>query len=282
MDHKYIHEFDLVERYLIGRLGTEEASRFEEHFVDCPECVDHLKYTKALMEGLRIEGVSGAQSPYDAVLKTSRSRRAGVLAIAAGLVLLVAFAGLIVMFTQLRRARTEADQAKNAATEWQRRYDEEHQSQANAEAGYVGKERELSQQVDDLKTELEDVKKRGSEDGAEINVPMFVLTTTRGGDARPGSTNELRVPSSAASFIVLLPLEGETSYRQFRVSIADSRKQPVWSARGIRPTADNSIVVLLKSTRVRPGHYLLTLEGVAADGVAKPLGEYSFRIYNAG
>src|SRR5258706_14689988 len=65
MDHKYIHEFDIVERYLSRKLAEGETAEFEEHFVDCLECVDRLETTKAFADGLRRVASRGAAAAPD-------------------------------------------------------------------------------------------------------------------------------------------------------------------------------------------------------------------------
>ncbi len=42
MDHKYIEEQRVADRYLDRTLPVPERSAFEKHFVDCPECLDRL------------------------------------------------------------------------------------------------------------------------------------------------------------------------------------------------------------------------------------------------
>jgi len=281
MDHKHIDEFNLIDRYLMGRLVAEETTQFEEHFVDCEECVDRLKYTKGLMEGLHSAGIDGDQNAGARITTEAWFDRRKALLLVAGFISLIALAGVIVIISQWRHARGEAEQAKKASSEWERRYEEERQSSAATQSGDIQREHELTQEVDDLKAQLEVARKQEAAASGEINVPMFVLNSTRGGRATVGSANELRIPPSSSNFIVTLQLEGETDYRDYRLSIRDSRQQYVWKTGGIKPTRYNSVAVLLKSNRFRAGDYLLTLEGRAADGTTRVVGEYSFRILNA-
>lgn len=53
MDHPRIEEECIVERYLLGCLTPEEVTRFEAHYLDCPECVESLELGKTLRDGLR-------------------------------------------------------------------------------------------------------------------------------------------------------------------------------------------------------------------------------------
>src|SRR5579863_5803121 len=42
MNHRYIDEFSVAERYVENALPPEERVAFEEHLVDCQECTDRL------------------------------------------------------------------------------------------------------------------------------------------------------------------------------------------------------------------------------------------------
>jgi anti-sigma factor RsiW len=42
MDHRYIDEHSVAERYLGRELSAEEREAFEAHVVDCQECTDRL------------------------------------------------------------------------------------------------------------------------------------------------------------------------------------------------------------------------------------------------
>lgn len=53
MDHATIEAENWVERHLLGQLSAEEAARFEEHYLDCPECLEQLELTRRLQIGLR-------------------------------------------------------------------------------------------------------------------------------------------------------------------------------------------------------------------------------------
>jgi len=278
MDHKYINEFDLVERYLMGRLAAEETAQFEEHFVDCLQCVDRLNTTKALIEGLRLVASERVAEP-----STHKpggfwffSRKS--LALAAGVLSLVALAGAVLVINQSRRARVEADQAKSASAQWERRYEEERQSSAIAEGEHRESERELTEQVAQLRTELENGSKQESNTSAQVNLPILVLSSTRGSEPSSGSTNEVTLARSSGSFVITLTLEGERTYQDYLMTILDSRNQIIWKGRGIKPNRYSSVSVGFNSSLFRSGDYLLTVEGVAGDGSTSVLGKYSFRV----
>lgn len=53
MDHLSLEQENVAERYLLGQLGEAEAARFEEHFLDCPQCLEQLELGRRLRDGLR-------------------------------------------------------------------------------------------------------------------------------------------------------------------------------------------------------------------------------------
>jgi hypothetical protein len=283
MDHKYIDELDIVDRYLMGKLPVAESARFEEHFVDCLECTDRLETTKAFVEGLRLVASERAPEARTNIpkgrvwyLRDTVSRRSFVLA--AGVLSLVVFASAVLVFNQIRRSRAEADQARSSSTQWERRYEEERQLSAAASREHQESERELTEQVAQLRTELDNERKLESHDNVQVNLPILVLNSTRGSEPLSGSINELTLPRSSASFLISLAPEGETGYRDYLMTILGSQNQLIWKSRGIKPNRYNLVSVLFNSTLFRPGDYNLTVEGVAGDGSASVVGKYSFRV----
>ena len=292
MDHKYIDELDLVDRYLMGRLAAEETARFEEHFVDCLQCVDRLKTTKALMAGLRFVTSNqataahsyGPRGPYE-YMRQVISRKS--FAWAAGVLLLVALAGVLVVSNRIHLSQVKADEARSAAAQWQRRYEEERQSSSLADSKHQESEHELTGQVAKLRTELENERKPkptklpneyGVPKRPQINFKTFVLESTRGSKPSSDSINELNLPSSPTSFSISLVLEGEKGYDSYSMTILDGQKQPIWKGRGFKPDRYNQLSMGVNSTFFRRGDYLLELEGVAGDGSTSGVGKYSFRV----
>jgi len=53
MDHDYIEEHQVADRYAMGTLPAAEAERFEEHYLSCPECLDRLELAESMQRGFR-------------------------------------------------------------------------------------------------------------------------------------------------------------------------------------------------------------------------------------
>jgi hypothetical protein len=286
MDHEYINEFDLVDRYLMGKLAGEEITQFEEHFVDCAECTDRLTTTKALIEGLRIVAIDRVPEERTPVpqgslssLRQTISRRA--FAVAASVLLLVVLGGVALLFIQVRRFRFEAEQARSAATQLERRYEEQRESSDIVDREHKESERELTDQVAQLRTELEHAREQEPARGTEVNVPILALSSTRGNEGSSGARKEISLPPSHGSVFLSVLLEGEGEFRTYRMTIVNSQSQVIWKGVGLKANAYNSLSARLNSALFLPGDYLLTLDGVARDGSTSVVGKYSFRVRKA-
>jgi hypothetical protein len=60
MEHSFIERSDVIDRYVRGRMPPAERSEFEEHFLDCQECLEQLELARSLREGIK---VCAAQQP---------------------------------------------------------------------------------------------------------------------------------------------------------------------------------------------------------------------------
>jgi hypothetical protein len=53
MDHWSIENENVAERYVAGKLPADEAAGFEEHYLDCPECIARVEDAARLHRGLQ-------------------------------------------------------------------------------------------------------------------------------------------------------------------------------------------------------------------------------------
>lgn len=291
MDHKYIEEFDLVDRYLTGRLTADETSQFEEHFVSCNKCSEELWTTEDFIEGLRREpgyqsamirsrGTGGRWIPPRLVLPRS-------VFFATALLLIVTITGAVMFFHRMRLSRIEADQAKNEVSQREQRLEEERQAASLAESKHLETERELTEQLTQLQAQLQNersqestnsVTQSGASQRPKVNLAILTLRTPRAGETPSGSANELVLSPTDSSFFLSIGLEGKPAYKEYRITILNDQTRLVCNARGLRPDRYNSLTAEFNSKTFGDGGYLLKLEGVSADGRAHVVGDYSFRI----
>lgn len=90
MDHAYIEEENLADRYVLGTLTAQERAQFEEHFIDCPECQGRLENSEQWQQALKgavAESASGGIFAWWTRLETWK--RVGVLIAASVLVAII-------------------------------------------------------------------------------------------------------------------------------------------------------------------------------------------------
>ncbi|HYP27550.1 MAG TPA: zf-HC2 domain-containing protein [Blastocatellia bacterium] len=296
MDHDYIEQFDLVDQYLMGRLASEESARFEEHFVDCPQCLDRLKTTGNFIHDLKLLTAQEAIQSDEGVPKgpswssSFQPFRSKPLALAASFLLLVTIAGALLMTSQIRRLRSEVNEAKSASAEWERRYEEERSSASLSDQKREEAERSFAEQLRTLEARLakgdepktQPAPGAGAEGPTSVesgtDLPIHSLHAVRGGgESGGGMTNEIALPGSPSGFGITIPLEGDVKYKNYRVTIF-SNNRVIWKKNDSKPNRYNSLSMVFNSALFRPGNFLLTVEGVTEDGGSVPVGNYPFRI----
>lgn len=55
MDHSYIDEHGIIERYVTRRLAPEQEQDFETHMLDCAQCVGEIEAVQLLRRGLQAD-----------------------------------------------------------------------------------------------------------------------------------------------------------------------------------------------------------------------------------
>jgi hypothetical protein len=105
MQHSEIERDSLIDRYVRNTLRGAERESFEEHFLDCPQCLEQLEIASSLRQGIRESAVEAV-----APAVVSRPRRWYVLGwvqAAAAACLVLTMTTSIVFFEETRRARSE-------------------------------------------------------------------------------------------------------------------------------------------------------------------------------
>lgn len=53
MEHPYIDDQLIVERYALGKLAPEERMRFERHYLHCQDCLEQVTLIDRLSRGFK-------------------------------------------------------------------------------------------------------------------------------------------------------------------------------------------------------------------------------------
>jgi hypothetical protein len=294
MEHSYIEEHNIPDRYLAGKLSPEEQMRFEEHFVDCTQCLDRLEPTYDIRTGLKAIAaeealqaradlqirLAGAAGLLARVARLSRARRAALLA---SLMLAIALP-MALLILEWRSVRRELAQANQTSSELQRKYEEGEQTARAQVNEILSRERQLSEQRDTLAAQLEreraerlrPAENKGA--GLESDIPVFALSLARSGDADLSQPiNRITISPSSKLTILLLELDPNSNLQSYRATISTADGRSIWSKSGLRPSSQDALGVSFNTSLLKPNNYLLTLEGLTAGGRYAPVAKYTFR-----
>jgi hypothetical protein len=296
MEHSYIEEHNIADRYMAGKLSPEERMRFEEHFIDCTQCLDRLEPTADIRDGLKAItaeealqaradiqiGVVGAAGLLARVAHLSRARRAALLA---GLILAIALP-MALLILEWKTARRELAQAKQTSSELQRKYEEGEQAARDQLNEILSRERQSSAQRYLLAAQLERERaersrltnelKKAAESQAEM--PVFALSFARsGGTGSSQPINRITLPPSYKSIILLLELEPNPDMQSYRASLSTADGQSIWSRSGLKPSSEDMLALSFNTSLLKPNNYQLTLEGLTPQGRYVPVAKYTFR-----
>ncbi len=298
MDHEQINRADLIFRYLRGELLADELARFEEHFIDCPQCVVQLRTTKIFISDMRFaaaEQVVAAESalPIDPH-QPNRSLGSYLqmllrkpLALAFGCLLIAVVIGVVFMVVYTRRMRSEAAQSKSLYEQLERRYDDERQSAIRADREHQEIESQQAEQLQALEAKLKDEEAQRTKMAAEINrqmrpagnLPIFALASVRGqaeGDSE--TVNKIPLSGSSAMFVFSIQLIEKTQFDHYRITIFDDHHRRIWQSSKLMPDPNSALSIPLNSNFFRPGHYSLIVESVNKVGGRNIVGKYPFLI----
>lgn len=256
MDHAYIKEHSIVERYEMRKLSSAESALFEEHFVDCPECQGHLQTAQDFRHALQAANAKDQLlMEFKPAAATFMWRPAFVVAAScAGLLIL----STVLLTQQTRRLNRELSRAIDETGAWRQQY--EAQRQANAE----------------LQDKLHQPGQ--TPQGLPVVASVFALNMTRGSQAdESGPANRVTLSKSPQLIVLSLDLDG-TDFETYRATLKESGGQVVWKDESLATTRSHTLSIALPSSLFHRGDYSLTLEGLNRQGNYTAAGHYSFRV----
>jgi Putative zinc-finger len=271
MDHAYIDSNGLVERYHRGLLPPDEEARFEEHFVDCPQCTEQLELARGFQRGIKAMAAEDAvRAAVEAGLFAWLARR-GRLAQWG-----TAFAALLV--AALLPALWLLAGGRSERREQDARLEAERRSRQELERRLTESESRRSAERRDLEAKIAQAKPpeppRGLA-GPLVNTPVFLLTAVRSNDARPVTIDPGRTGDALALAVDL----GEgLRFDTYRATITRAGGGKVFEKAGLKPNALEALMITFPSSFFPPGDYRLRVEGVKPDGSAAEVGGYGFRV----
>jgi len=268
MNHPDIDEHQVIDRYVMGTLPPEEAERFEEHYLSCPQCLDQLALAESMQRGFkRAAGQDVARlaatrqlALFAWLARLGRSRQAAVLAMA----LLVVVVAVLPGSLALRRLGTVDREL--AETSRALKQEKERAAAGSRTAAEVEKLRaELDASRRDLTQERE-ARAAAAQQLAQAqvpqpNVPILTLDAMRGGGSSTEKPNQglVRPPAGGLAVLTLL-LDDQALADTYRVSLRTAGGKEIW--KGSLERMEGDILNLsLPGSLLEPGVYTLVVEG---------------------
>jgi hypothetical protein len=285
MEHPYIDERQIAERYLLGQLGEDEAQRFEEHYLHCAECLERLEAAEGLQRGLRqvaeeeVARVVVARAGVLAALSRFLGSRQAPLAVTLLLVVALLPAGLLLW----RVSRLEQTLASRPAVPAPVRTPTpavpgvDPRLEAQLEEAR-GESRRLAGELDAERRRREEIAgelSRARE--PQVNVPVLSLAPERSGPGEGEPTHRVALGREPRWFLLSLELDGP-EYPRYRAALAGPDGRVLWRGDELRPDATGSLTLSLHSSLLRPGDFTVRIEGVPASGQAVPVASFPFRV----
>lgn len=258
--------------YVAGKLSPEERIGFEEHFVNCRQCLDQIELTDDLRGGLKQVAKEDAPRPGAERSFVSRQpSRASWTGIAiwqqprmlayATLVLAVGLSAGF--FADGKYRHTQLAEARRAADDWQVRYTGEREARENLET-------QLAKSSD----------KTGDQSPRVANpepVPLFFLNVTRGSEEGSPPANLVAVPSASPWIALSLEFEKDPAFRSYRARLTDAKGRVLWSAENIPSPPSGAMAITLPSHLLGKGAYSVALDGLTSAGRYLPAAHFSFQ-----
>lgn len=241
MDHHLIDAESTVELYVTGRLTEEEAIRFEEHYLDCSQCIANVEAAERLHRGLSkaIGDVEEETSPAEtsAPLRPFRpptARSSFWLPSAAAAAVLLCLGAALFFSRQARQLRQELDGAQVQLA----RYETEA-----AQGSSKQPDSELARRLESWKQPA-------------ANLPLALLTPLRGGE----EVFPVALPQQGLWTTLWLELGGD-ELPSYQATLLSPDGKAAWRGTGLRLNSLGALLILLPADLLSPGPWELVVEG---------------------
>ncbi len=289
MDHRTIDAENVAERYVTGRLPPTEAARFEEHYLDCPECCARIEAAERLERGLRrlAEQAAGGIAFEPRLAAWGRSPR---LAWAAAAVLVVALLPAGLELGQIRGLRGDLAATRDALAHQRTAQAARTDRAPDRGSGGGAVERELQSARHDLAAAAAQRDALAQELAADrrpqANLPVLPLTPVRGGGepgaAGAGPVRTLVLPR-LPGWVGLWVEPGGEEYPGYRATLLDSPGRVVFRQSGLALNDLGALLLAFHSTSLAAGSYRLEIDGLPRGGGAPvAVARFALRVAAAG
>ena len=276
---------DLVDAYARGALGGQKRQEFEQHFLASEPRRQRVEEAKEFIHAISSHSTNAAISNNELDWRPNRWRqlvsdtftlRPWVWKGAVAALLLVALAGSFVMIRRFQSQRTERERALNAAAARRKQQAE--------------RARVVIPSANDNRVPTNTTPTHGSEttptpktpdkqSPAPAQVASLFLSPFSPREATASNSLQLRPDTSAVR--LHLAFKEEDSYRSYDVVVRTIDGRQVFSRRGLRATsgtAGHNVTITVAPSIFSHQDYIITLNGLNAQGKLEPIGDYYFRV----
>lgn len=271
MNHPYIEEEHIPELYLQGKLSPEDQIRFEEHFVQCEHCLDHLELADHFREGLRTIGFP-RDIPWNARSPVQLQGKMWLL-LAAGILLLLLPPSLLLL--QSYRLEERLEQWHQQLAEWNRQLAQERGSGTASPppASEPGPDR--NQELESLQARLARLSQ------PQGGPPLFLLEGVRSGQPETARINQLFLPPDQSWILVGVELD-LPEFESYEVRVLDGEGRELWKDSGLKPNQWGALLAAFPPGFFPEGNFTLAVQGKTRDGNLHPVARYPFSVKKPG
>jgi hypothetical protein len=274
MDHTYIDDHQIAERYLMGRLSPEEREAFEEHTMVCAECRERLALTAGLRSGLQqTAAVAAVRTGILAgiLAEVARLGRSRGMALAFTVLLLVALLPSGLLLRQVREQQRELARATRPAPPDPRREAELQ----NARQALADQRLQAEQEKERLRDELSRALR------PQANTPILTLAPERSAAGPRPPTQRIELPRGPGWIVLALDLEA-AEYPRYQVRLRGPGGALLWQGDGFEPDPQGTLTLSLPAGLLQPGDLRVEVDGLPADGKPVRAARFAFRATKAG
>jgi hypothetical protein len=258
-------ENDLIDCYVQGELNFSERQRFEVQFLDSPQRRPRVEFARALNQVSHQTAQAEKASLWRRARAYQSRRRPTLRWAIAGAALLVVTAGSWLM-VQNQRLRAELRQAQAGQLELRRQEDALRQQIGSLEG--------------DSKSHIQENQPSSEVAKLETPFPYVTLRLTSGMARGVGGRQNTLVLPPAGSWVRLVLVLDRDEYGSYQAVIRTAEGSEIDRVEGLsshRTATERVVVVRLPSKLIRPGDYILTLNG-SSKASAGEAEAYSFRV----
>ena len=277
MDHEKIEEGQIAERYVLGRLDPEERQLFEEHFLDCAECLEKVELAEQLRHGLQRAATRRAAAVVaggSLLAVLARLRRWQGIALAAAALVLAAGLPTALLFSRVARLDRQLSEARAALAHRPAEAAPPRPGEGTPapESGSLREEIAARQQeVARLEGELEKARR------PQVNVPILALSLVRSAAGEEVPVPQLRVPPEAPWIVVSLE-PSDPGFSGYKATLLGSGRRIAWQSGGLVLSPAGLLSFSLPRPLLAPGSFRLRIEGLPPGRPPVPAGEFPFRV----